>query len=89
MDVVEKGSVCSIKNKKELRQYTHQTSYLVRNCKYSCGFALPGAFDFSLDEISKKTVKQLLLSRPHIFQAVVFPSPMTVSATLGPFCKAL
>lgn len=60
--------------------------YLVRNCKYSCGFT-PAESDLSLDEISKNTVKQVFLSRLHIFQAVVFPSPMTVLATAGPFCK--
>lgn len=60
--------------------------YLVRNCKYNCGVT-PAGSDFSLDEISKKTVKHVFLSRLHIFQAVVFPSPMTVLATAGPFCK--
>lgn len=62
-------------------------TYLVRNCKYNCGFTVPGVFDRSLDERSKNTVKQVLLSRPHNFHAVVPPSPMVVSATAGPFCK--
>ena len=60
-------------------------AYLVRNCKYNCGFAVPGVLDLSLDERSKNTVKQVLLSRPHIFHIVVLPSPITVSATAGPF----
>lgn len=56
---------------------------------YSCGFVLPEGSGFSLDEISKKTVKQVVLSRPQIFQAIVFPSPITVLATAGPFCQYL
>ena len=63
-------------------------TYLVRVCINNIGFKFPEGSDFSLDEISKKTVKQVLLSMPHIFQAVVFPCPMTVFATAGPFCKA-
>lgn len=63
-------------------------AYLVINCKYNCGFEVPGGFDRSLDEMSKKTVKQVVLSRPHIFHDDVLPSPMIVSATEGPFCKA-
>lgn len=55
---------------------------------YNCGFTLPEGSDFSLDETSKKTVKQVFLSRPHSFQAVVFPSPVTVLETAGPFCIA-
>jgi hypothetical protein len=62
-------------------------TYLVTNCKYNSGFTVPGVFERSLDERSKNTVKQVLLSSPHNFHAVVPPSPMAVSATAGPFCK--
>lgn len=55
---------------------------------YNWGFG-PAGSDFSLEETSKKTVKQVLLSRPHIFQAVVFPCPITVLATAGPFCNTI
>ena len=65
----------------------NKPTYLVRICMYNIGFKFPEGSDFSLDEISKKTVKQVLLSRPHSFQDVVFPCPMTVLATEGPFCK--
>lgn len=62
-------------------------AYLVRNCRYNCGFAVPWVLDLSLDARSKNTVKQVLLSRPHIFHNVVLPSPITVSETAGPFWK--
>lgn len=62
---------------------------LVRNCMYNCGLAAAGVSERLLDERSNITVKHVLLSRPHIFQAVVFPSPITVSATEGPFCSIM
>lgn len=54
---------------------------------YKYEFALPEGSDFSLDETSKKTVMHVVLSILHIFQAVVFPSPITVLAIAGPFCQ--
>lgn len=63
-------------------------TYLVTVCIYNCGFAFPEASDLSLDDISKKTVKQVFLSSPHNFQAVVFPCPIIVLETAASFCKA-
>lgn len=61
--------------------------YLVKNWMYSCEFPGPAGLDPSDGEMSKKTVRHVLLSRPHIFHDVVFPWPITVSATWAPFCK--
>lgn len=72
--------------KKRTNRKPDQKTYCVTNCRYNCGFGIPGGVDRSLGDISKKTVKHVLLSRPHIFHEVVFPCPITVSAQRGPFC---
>lgn len=38
---------------------------------------------------SKIIHKEVVLSRPHNFQAVVFPWPITVSEHKGPFCTKI
>jgi len=38
---------------------------------------------------SKIRHRDVALSRPHIFHAVVFPWPITVSEHKGPFCTKL
>lgn len=44
------------------------------------------ASELSFLTISNTRLKVVALSRPHIFHALVFPWPMTVSEHKGPFC---
>lgn len=37
--------------------------------------------------ISNTIHKEVFMSRPHNFHAVVFPCPITVSEHKGPFCR--
>ena len=65
---------------------TYRRTYWVKNWRNNWRPPGGATLDCSEGTTSKNTVNEVLLSSPHIFQADVFPCPITTSEHDVPFC---